>query len=372
MQLLALLALLLAPAPGAPAPKLRRQSDAWGPWGDWSPCSRTCGGGISFRERSCYSQRRDGGSSCVGPTRRHRLCHIESCPPGARDFRAEQCGEFDSRELQGRRHQWLPYYAAPNKCELACIPKGESVYYKLREAVVDGTPCEPGKPDVCVDGVCRAVGCDHKLDSSKQEDKCLQCGGDGTSCYPVTGTVDVSDLSRGYNQILIVPTGATSIRVEEVAASRNFLAVKSIQGGYYLNGHWTVEAARALPVASTLLHYERGAEGDLAPERLHARGPTSEPLVIELISQESGPGVRYEYHLPLSTPRPGFRWSHGSWGECSAECGGGEAEASGSAPLLALQPCRGGRWTSIRDICGSWGPLGEPLGLGGSTEAPPN
>lgn len=33
--------------------------------------------------------------------------------------------------------------------------------------------------------------------------------------------------------------------------------------------------ARALPVASTLLHYERGAEGDLAPERLHARGPTS-------------------------------------------------------------------------------------------------
>ncbi|XP_014394827.1 PREDICTED: papilin [Myotis brandtii] len=305
------------------APKVRRQSDTWGPWGDWSPCSRTCGGGISFRERFCYSQRRDGGSSCVGPARRHRLCHIESCPPGARDFRAEQCGEFDSREFQGRQYQWLPYYGAPNKCELACIPKGESFYYRHREAVVDGTPCEPGKPDVCVDGVCRVVGCDHKLDSSKQEDKCLQCGGDGTTCYPVTGTFDVSDLSRGYNQILIVPTGATSIRIEEVAASRNFLAVKSIQGEYYLNGHWTIEAARALPVASTILHYERGAEGDLAPERLHARGPTSEPLVIELISQESSPGVRYEYHLPLSTPRPGFSWSHGSWSDCSAECGGG-------------------------------------------------
>ncbi|XP_054571909.1 papilin [Eptesicus fuscus] len=323
MQLLPLVALLLAPAPGASAPKVRRQSDSWGPWGDWSPCSRTCGGGISFRERFCSSQRRDGGSSCVGPTRRHRFCHIESCPPGARDFRAEQCGEFDSREFQGRRYRWLPYYAAPNKCELACIPKGESFYYKHREAVVDGTPCEPGKRDVCVDGVCRAVGCDHKLDSSKQEDKCLQCGGDGTTCRPVTGTFDVSDLSRGYNQILIVPAGATSIRIEEVAASRNFLAVKSIQGEYYLNGHWTIEAARALPVASTILHYERGAEGDLAPERLHARGPTSEPLVIELISQESSPGVRYEYHLPLSTPRPGFSWSHGSWSDCSAECGGG-------------------------------------------------
>lgn len=58
--------------------------------------------------------------------------------------------------------------------------------------------------------------------------------------------------------------------------------MKSVQGEYYLNGHWTIGAAHALPVASTVLHYERGAEGDLAPERLHARGPTSEPLVIEV------------------------------------------------------------------------------------------
>lgn len=146
--------------------------------------------------------------------------------------------------------------------------------------------------------------------------------------------------------------------------------MKSIRGEYYLNGHWTIEAARALPVASTILHYERGTEGDLAPEQLHARGPTSEPLVIEvswagrrglwdkgvtwspgscsgcprpeahrramglnedppvqLISQEPNPGVRYEYHLPLNAPRPGFSWSHGSWSECSAECGGGEGLA---------------------------------------------
>ncbi|XP_070325697.1 papilin isoform X6 [Odocoileus virginianus] len=324
MRLLLLLPLLLAPAPGSSAPQVRRQSDTWGSWGNWSPCSRTCGGGVSFRERPCYTQRRDGGSSCVGPTRSHRSCRTESCPEGARDFRAEQCAEFDSHEFQGRRYKWLPYYGAPNKCELNCIPKGENFYYKHKEAVVDGTPCEPGKRDICVDGSCRVVGCDHHLDSSKQEDKCLRCGGDGTTCYPVTGVFEANDLSRGYNQILIVPVGATSIRIEEAAASRNFLAVKSIRGEYYLNGHWTIEDARALPVASTLLHYERGAEGDLAPERLHARGPTSEPLVIELISQEPNPGVRFEYHLPLGAPQPGFSWGHSSWGDCSAECGGGQ------------------------------------------------
>ncbi|KAI5232052.1 Papilin [Manis pentadactyla] len=323
MRLLLLVLALLAAAPGFSAPRARRQSDTWGPWGNWSPCSRTCGGGISFRERPCYSQRRDGGFSCVGPARSHRSCHTQSCPAGGPDFRAQQCAEFDGQDFQGRRYKWLPYYGAPNKCELNCIPKGESFYYKHREAVVDGTPCEPGKRDVCVDGSCRAVGCDHELDSSKQEDKCLQCGGDGTACHPVTGTFDANDLSRGYNQILVVPVGATSILIEEAAASRNFLAVKNARGEYYLNGHWTIEGARALPAASTVLHYERGAEGDLAPERLHARGPTSEPLVIELISQEPNPGVHYEFHLPQSDARPGFSWSHGSWSTCSVDCAGG-------------------------------------------------
>ncbi|XP_075387368.1 papilin [Tenrec ecaudatus] len=330
MQLLLLAPLLLTPllglSLGALAPKERRprrQSTVWGPWGEWSPCSRTCGGGISFRERPCFSHRQDGGASCVGPVRTHRTCNTESCPEGARDFRAEQCAEFDGTEFQGRRYKWLPYYGAPHRCALNCIPKGENFYYQHKEAVVDGTPCEPGTRDVCVDGSCRVVGCDHKLDSQKQEDKCLRCGGDGTTCSPVTGTFEASDLRRGYNQVLIIPMGATSIHIEEAAASRNFLAVKSIRGEYYLNGHWTIEAAGALPVASTILQYERGAEGDQAPERLHARGPTSEPLVIEVISQEANPGVHYEYYLPLDIPEVGFSWSHGSWGDCSAECGGG-------------------------------------------------
>lgn len=67
-------------------------------------------------------------------------------------------------------------------------------------------------------------------------------------------------------------------------------AVKSVRGEYYLNGHWTIGVAGTLPVANTILHYERGAEGDLAPERLHARGPTSEPLVIE-VSWAGGRGL---------------------------------------------------------------------------------
>ncbi|NWU13860.1 PPN protein, partial [Cephalopterus ornatus] len=303
--------------------RMKRQVDVWGNWGEWSKCSRSCGGGVSFRQRHCYSQRTEGPSGCVGPTRSYRSCNVQSCPEGSRDFRAEQCAEFDGIEFQGKKYKWLPYYGAPNKCELNCIPKGENFYYRHKEAVVDGTTCEPGKRDICVEGVCQAVGCDNMLESEKKEDKCLQCGGDGTTCYGVKGTFDVTSLPKGYNQIFIIPMGATSIQVKEVMPSRNFLAVKNVQGAYYLNGHWTIDFSRALQVASTVLHYDRGSEGDLAPELLHAQGPTTEPLVIELIIQEPNTGIQYEYYLPLQGQASSYSWSYSSWSECSSECGGG-------------------------------------------------
>ncbi|XP_018763144.2 papilin isoform X5 [Serinus canaria] len=323
MKNLFLLLMLAATSSSAFSGRRMKRQNVWGSWGEWSQCSRSCGGGVSFRQRRCYSQRTEGPPSCVGPTRSYQSCNVQNCPEGSRDFRAEQCAEFDGTEFQGKKYKWLPYYGAPNKCELNCIPKGENFYYRHKEAVVDGTTCEPGKRDICVEGVCRAVGCDNMLESAKKEDKCLQCGGDGSTCYGVKGTFDVASLPKGYNQIFIIPVGATSIQIKEVKPSRNFLAVKNVRGEYYLNGHWTIDFGRALQVASTVLHYDRGSEGDVAPELLHARGPTTEPLVIELISQEPNTGVQYEYYLPLQGQASGYSWSYSSWSECSSECGGG-------------------------------------------------
>lgn len=36
---------------------MKRLTDVWGSWGEWGKCSRSCGGGVSFRQRRCYSQR---------------------------------------------------------------------------------------------------------------------------------------------------------------------------------------------------------------------------------------------------------------------------------------------------------------------------
>lgn len=110
-----------------------------------------------------------------------------------------------------------------------------------------------------------------------------------------------------------------------------------------------------------------------------ASGLSGDPPT-QLISQEPNPGVRFEYHLPLGAPRPGFSWSHSSWGDCSAECGGGEGSGlgvggtRGCVQALALscrrQPWVGGGQVDAASACHRGPPWGNP-GVGGLDEGPP-
>ncbi|XP_026162820.1 papilin [Mastacembelus armatus] len=314
---LVILQLLLAPVLMVPS------VDYWDSWGPFGECSRTCGGGVTMRTRRCVTHRTDGGHNCVGLEKTYEFCNLQDCPQGSKDFREVQCSQFDGMDFQGKRYKWIPYYGAANPCELNCMPRGENFYYRHRSAVVDGTPCHPGRRDVCLAGICKRLGCDNVLKSSQQEDPCLQCGGNGDSCYRVKNTFSVRDLPNGYNQMFIIPAGATTISIREKVATRNYLAVKNLRGEYYLNGNWAIEFSRATPIASTVLFYQRGAEGENIPETIVGRGPTTEPIVVELISQEPNQGVEYEFYLPNGQSRQGYYWSFGSWSTCSKECESG-------------------------------------------------
>ncbi|KAJ0026622.1 hypothetical protein NQD34_017622 [Periophthalmus magnuspinnatus] len=149
--LVAVLQLLLIPALSLTQPV----HDYWGEFGPYGPCSRTCGTGVSMRTRKCITSRTDGGHNCVGSSKSYRICNTRECPAGSRDFREEQCSQFDRSDFQGKYHSWVPYYGAPNPCELNCVPRGESFSYRHRPAVVDGTKCYRGRNDICIDGVCR-------------------------------------------------------------------------------------------------------------------------------------------------------------------------------------------------------------------------
>jgi len=52
-------------------------------WSEWTECSKTCGGGIKGRERSCTNPKPDGnGKDCteLGPAEETAACNEQACP----------------------------------------------------------------------------------------------------------------------------------------------------------------------------------------------------------------------------------------------------------------------------------------------------
>nr|XP_023024406.1 papilin-like [Leptinotarsa decemlineata] len=223
-------------------------------------------------------------------------------------------------------YEWVPYTKAPNQCELNCMPRGERFYYRHASAVYDGTRCNDEKFDVCVSGKCHPVGCDRMLGSSAREDQCRVCGGDGTSCNTFTNTIQMKDMQVGYNDILLIPAGATNIRVEELAPSNNYLAIRNKTGYYHLNGNWRIDFPKSLDFAGCRFKYERSPQEFAAPDIITALGPTDESLFFVLLYQDSDVPISYTYSLPTNVPPPStetYSWNYDDFTPCSATCGGG-------------------------------------------------
>ncbi|CAB3380828.1 Hypothetical predicted protein [Cloeon dipterum] len=302
-----------------------------GPWGEWSApgsCSRSCGGGVAFQSRNCRP-----GSTCQGPAKRYFSCNTMHCPPGSKDFRSEQCSKFDTLEFERILHKWIPYTKGANNCELNCLPRGKLLDVFTKK-VIDGTRCNDETLDVCVEGRCMPVGCDLFLGSSLREDKCRKCGGDNSGCITVSKIIsfetDLSDAQRGYNDLLLIPAGATNIFIRELKHAENYLAIRNENNTYYLNGNFIIDDPKDFHFAGTVFHYERQPEGILLGSAvIRALGPTNESLYIALLYQEDrrGEGIEYEYSFSNKEVQSGdpdnFYWVTHDFSECSAPCGGG-------------------------------------------------
>ncbi|KAM4677814.1 A disintegrin and metalloproteinase with thrombospondin motifs 7 isoform 2-T2 [Discoglossus pictus] len=301
---------------------------SWSAWSLWSSCTRSCGAGVQGAERLCNNPiPRYGGRYCLGERKRYRVCNIVSCPSDTPSFRQVQCSHFDTVPYKGMLHQWIPVPSNINPCELHCRIQHEYFAEKLLDAVIDGTPCFEGNAsrDLCINGICKNVGCDYEIDSNAVEDRCGVCHGDSSSCHTVSKTFEDSD-GLGYVDIGLIPPGAREIRIEEVAEAGNFLALRSEDPEtYFLNGKWTIQWNGDYEAAGTTFTYTRTGNW----ENLTAPGPTHEPVWIQLLFQEKNPGVRYQYTVrrdPDSSNEiqpPDFAWRYGTWTKCSATCGTG-------------------------------------------------
>ncbi|XP_072353034.1 A disintegrin and metalloproteinase with thrombospondin motifs 6 isoform X2 [Scyliorhinus torazame] len=299
----------------------------WGPWSIWGECSRTCGGGVSSSLRHCDSPAPSGGGKyCLGERKRYRSCNTDPCPTGSRDFREKQCADFDNLPFRGKYYNWKPYTGGGVKpCALNCLAEGYNFYTERSPAVIDGTRCHADSLDICINGECKHVGCDHILGSDAKEDRCRICGGDGSSCEATEGLFNDSLPRGGYMEVVQIPRGSVHIEIRELAMSKNYIALKSEGDEYYINGAWTIDWPRKFDVAGTAFHYRRPAD---EPESLEALGPTTETLVVMVLLQEPNQGIRYKFNVPITRTgsgdtEVGFAWHHLPWSECSATCAGG-------------------------------------------------
>ena len=54
----------------------------WDEFSEWSPCSKTCGGGTQVRTRVIAIQESNGGQQCEGTSRESRHCPVQTECPG--------------------------------------------------------------------------------------------------------------------------------------------------------------------------------------------------------------------------------------------------------------------------------------------------
>lgn len=311
---------------------------SWGPWGPWGDCSRTCGGGVQYTMRECDNPvPKNGGKYCEGKRVRYRSCNIEDCPENnGKTFRMEQCeahNEFSKASFgSGPAVEWIPKYAGvspKDRCKLICQAKGTGYFFVLQPKVVDGTPCSPDSTSVCVQGQCVKAGCDHIIDSKNKFDKCGICGGNGSTCKKVSGSVTTA--KPGYHDIVTIPTGATNIEVKQRnhRGSRNngsFLAIKAADGTYILNGDFTLSTLEQdITHKGSVLRYSGSSA---ALERIRSFSPLKEPLTIQVLTVGNAfrPKIKYTYFVKKKKESfnaiPTFsEWVIEEWGECSKSCG---------------------------------------------------
>uniref|UniRef100_A0A673HYE0 A disintegrin and metalloproteinase with thrombospondin motifs 20-like n=1 Tax=Sinocyclocheilus rhinocerous TaxID=307959 RepID=A0A673HYE0_9TELE len=306
----------------------------WGPWGPYSVCSRTCGGGTRSTTRDCNKpEPRNGGRFCVGRRMKFRSCNTDPCPRGRRDFREEQCAQFDGKHFNINglppSVRWVPKYSGilmKDRCKLFCRVVGTMAYYQLRDRVVDGTPCGPDTYDICVQGLCRQAGCDHVLNSKARNDKCGVCGGDNSSCKTLAGTFNNSQY--GYNVVVRIPAGATNIDIKQVSYSGlpeddNYLALSDNQSNFLLNGNFVVSMfKREITFKGAEIEY---SGSNTTVERINCTQRIEEELVLQVLCVGNlyNPDVRYSFSIPIEEQREQFVWDlSGPWQECSRMCQG--------------------------------------------------
>ncbi|XP_053673801.1 thrombospondin type-1 domain-containing protein 4 [Anopheles nili] len=300
----------------------------FGSWSNWTTCSRSCGGGVKTQYRSCWKREYINGKKtskpsvesfeCIGIIKRYHLCNEQECPSSDGDFREQQCASFNSQTFQDKRYIWEAFVKEDAECELNCKPIGMRYFATLNKTVTDGTPCSnpteyfrrnnSGR-GICVEGLCKAVHNSGVISGTFMNNGAVRCG--TTVCRPISGIYTKTNPNNGYVHVATIPVGASNITITELQNSQNYLALKTTDQRFFINGDYTISLSGHYIAAGTVFDYRRvdglnnGSNSSFrhvegVTEWVTALGPTNEPVQVFLLSQSPNPGIKYEYLLPVS------------------------------------------------------------------------
>ncbi|XP_055935931.1 A disintegrin and metalloproteinase with thrombospondin motifs 16-like [Argiope bruennichi] len=292
----------------------------WSPFSQWSNCSRPCGGGLMVRQRRCDSPTPShGGSYCKGEEKEYQICGTEECDPDNPEYHIDQCATFNKRTVKGKYYQWKPYgkdLGALSRCRIYCVPDKEDLYLVLSTMLQDGTSCSGNFSGVCIDGECRTVGCDGKIDSSVTPDMCGVCSGDNSTCKTIEGTFKAVNFSTGYHEVIKIPPNSRHINITESSEYPAYLALQDGNGKYYLNDNWVLDWPGRYTAAGTVFSYRRWPG---QPESLVAKGPTNRELTVEVLIK-GNVETEINYKFVISAIQATWKMLNSS---CSVTCGNG-------------------------------------------------
>ncbi|XP_066211666.1 ADAMTS-like protein 3 [Saccopteryx leptura] len=286
-----------------------KEDGNWDAWGDWSDCSRTCGGGASYSLRRCLT-----GRNCEGQNIRYKTCSNHDCPPDAEDFRAQQCSAYNDVQYQGRYYEWLPWYNDPTApCTLKCHARGQNLVVELAPKVLDGTRCHTDSLDMCISGICQAVGCDRHLGSRAKEDNCGVCAGDASTCRLVRGQSksQVSPEKR-EESVIAVPLGSRSVRITVKGPAHLFIESKTLQGN---KGEHSFNSPGVFVIENTTVEFQRGSER----QTFKIPGPLMADFIFKTrYTTAKDSVVQFFFYQPIS-----HQWRQTDFFPCTVTCGGG-------------------------------------------------
>ncbi|CAJ1068047.1 A disintegrin and metalloproteinase with thrombospondin motifs 13 isoform X3 [Xyrichtys novacula] len=321
---------------------------SWSSWSEFTPCSRTCGGGVTHRTRKCNNPRPAfGGADCEGPDIQAGLCHQQPCERTQLDFMAEQCSQTDSHPLYLQPHiasfyTWIPavgFAKGDEQCRYTCQSQGENFIVMRGSQFVDGTRCEPDGPPpfgstaACLKGKCQLFGCDGVMHSGKVRDVCGVCGGQGSSCTMTSGSYS-GGQAREYTTFLTLPVNATQVYIFNTAPLFTHMAVKVGDDEYVVSGmgSMALNMTHPSPLDDNHLQYRLYLTPDLLPEmeELHLLGPLQEEINIQVYrkygkeyGKRTNPSINYQFYTPRRNSD--VKEVKGKWAvfttPCSASCG---------------------------------------------------